>query len=301
MTTAPMTAHTSRMPRGLASFLRLLERPEGAISFVMTLIVVVIAVAGSALAPQNPEATDLGAVLSPPSAAHWFGTDEAGRDLFSRVLAGAQYTMAAAVVVVLLSFVLGTAIGVIAGYVGGWVGNALARLTDLFLAFPALLIAIAVSAALGQGLPQTVVALAVVAWSSYARIAYVQTVSARNALFVDAARTMKTPAPRILTRHIFPTIASPLLIKGTMDLAFAAEWIAALGFIGLGATPPTPEWGAMIASSRNYALNAWWYVTFPSLALMFTIVGFVIFGGVLERQFAGRNQLGRRALRELRA
>lgn len=274
---------------------------EGAVGLGLCLVVLAVVVVGAFLPFESYTQTDLKSILQPPSAAHPFGTDEAGRDVMMRVLAGAIYTIGASFGVVLLSGVLGCIVGVTGGYVRGWAGNLLLRVTDLFLAYPVLLIAIVIGAVLGQGLPQTVIALSAVVWAGYARIAYVQTVLLREGLFVQAATVMGTSRWRILVAHLLPNAASPLLVKAVIDLALAAEWIAALGFVGLGASAPTPEWGTMIATSRVSALTAWWYVAFPSGALLITILGLMLFGSALEKRVSGRGSLSRRTLRELRA
>lgn len=277
---------------------------EGRVGAVLVVLVILMAIFGPFVAPQNPAAIHLGSILAPPSAGHPFGTDEVGRDLLSRVLAGARYTITAAVTVVAASVVIGTLIGGLAGYAGGWLGNALMRLTDLFLSYPSMLLAIAVAASLGPGLPQSCVALIVGAWATYARLAQVQAVAIRNREFVQAAETIGTSRTRIVLRHVVPNAFSPVLVRATMDVAFAVEWIAGLGFVGLGAQPPTPEWGTMIAESEQYALTSWWYVVFPGLALVITVIGFTLLGTALDMQIFGRSQRGsslsRRALRKLR-
>lgn len=277
----------------------LLKSPLGLIGLICCSIIVFLAIFGPLLAPYGPDQVDLNSILQGPSSAHWLGTDEVGRDLLTRLMDGAHYTLSAAVGVVAASLVVGTLIGSVAGYLGGWVGTVLMRLTDMFLSYPSLLLAIAVSAALGQGLLQASVALAVVVWAGYARIAYVQTVTIRGRLYMDAAEIAGTRPARRIFRHIMPNVISPLLIKATMDVAFSVEWIAGLGFIGLGATQPTPEWGATIADSRQYALTAWWYVVFPSVMLLLTILGFVLLGSAFEERVSGRRALSRAALRKL--
>jgi peptide/nickel transport system permease protein len=254
----------------------------------LCLIALGVAAFGRLLAPTNPDATNLVAMLKGPSSAHIFGTDELGRDLFSRVLVGASYTVPAALIVVGLAVMIGSIVGVIAGYYGGLLGNVIMRITDLFLSYPSLLLAIAVAAALGPGLSHSVLALLLVLWSGYARLAYVQVVSIRNRLYMDAARMAGTSTSRNLLRHIAPNAIAPVLIKATMDAALAVEWIAGLGFVGLGAQPPTPEWGSMISASTTYVLRAWWYVLFPCLGLLTMTLGFNLFGGALDQWYFGR-------------
>jgi peptide/nickel transport system permease protein len=278
----------------------LFRTPQGTIGVVLVGVIVLVAVFGSILAPYPPSKTDLDALLSAPSPTHWFGTDETGRDILSRVLIGADYTLPTAVLVVAFSLVFGSLVGTIAGYIGGTTSNVLMRITDLFLSYPSLLLAIAVSAALGQGLAQAGVALGVVTWAAYARLAHVQTVTVRHRLFMEAADVAGTPTWRRLLFHLLPNAAAPMLIKATMDVALCVEWIASLGFIGLGARPPAPEWGAMIATSRQYALTSWWYVLFPTVALLITVIGFLLLGAAFEERLGGRRSLSRRTIRLLR-
>jgi peptide/nickel transport system permease protein len=277
----------------------LFRTPQGVIGVIFVGIIVLVAVFGRVLAPESPSHTDLNALLSAPSNAHWFGTDDTGRDILSRVLIGADYTLPTAVLVVAFSLVFGSLVGTIAGYVGGVTSNVLMRITDLFLSYPSLLLAIAVSASLGQGLVQAGVALAVVTWAAYARLAHVQTVTVRHRLYMDAADIAGTPTWRKVLFHLLPNACAPMLIKATMDVALCVEWIASLGFIGLGAKQPAPEWGAMIADSRQYALTSWWYVLFPSIALLVTVVGFLLLGAAFEERLSGRRSLSRKAIRLL--
>lgn len=277
----------------------LFRSAQGTIGVVFVGLVVLVAIFAHLLAPYSPDQIDLNALLAAPGAGHWFGTDETGRDILSRVLIGTDYTLPTAVAVVAFSLVVGSLIGVLAGYLGGVTGNAIMRVTDLFLSYPSLLLAIAVAAALGQGLLQAGIALAVVTWAAYARLAYVQTVSVRHRLYMDAAEVAGTSLRRKLLRHILPNASAPLLIKASMDVALCVEWIASLGFIGLGARQPAPEWGAMLATSREYALSSWWYVVFPSAALFITVTGFLLLGGAFEERLSGRHSLSRRTIRAL--
>lgn len=293
-----MTGKTVNIKRSRIAWL--FDSAEGKLGVVLVGIVLVVVIFGRLIAPYGPDITNLNAALQAPSFAHWFGTDETGRDILSRVLVGASYTVPTAMAVVLFGLLFGSLVGTIAGYFGGWVGNVLMRVTDLFLSYPALLLAIAVSAALGQGLVQAAIALSVVVWAGYARLAHVQTVTIKNRLYMDAATVAGTSTWRKVLLHLLPNSSAPLLIKATIDVAFSVEWIASLGFIGLGARQPAPEWGAMIATSRQFALTSWWYVLFPSVALLITVLGFVLLGSALEDQLSGRRTLSRRALRQLK-
>lgn len=257
---------------------RWLEAVEGRIGGLMCAVILFITVFGGLVAPHDPDAVDIGARLQGPSAAHLFGTDELGRDLLSRVLSGASRTMPAALAVVGIALLIGGVIGVTAGYAGGWFDNVAMRLTDTFLGYPAFLLAIAVVASLGPGLWQAVVALSALWWAGYARLARGQARAMRMHTHVEAARALGASNAWILRRHVVPNIFGPILVKVAIDVSLVIESIAALGFISLGAQPPTPEWGALIAASRNYALDAWWYPVFPGIALLIAVVGFNLLG-----------------------
>lgn len=272
---------------------------EGTVGSVLVTVVLFVTVFGRLLAPDDSSAIDLHGVLQSPSGSHLLGTDDVGRDILSRVLVGASYTVPTAVAVVAVALLIGVAVGVTAGYVGGWVGNVLMRITDLFLSYPSMLLAIAVAAAIGQGLWQAGVALSVVVWAAYARLSQVQTAAVRDALFMDAAQLSGTSNLHKVVRHVLPNAIGPVLVKATMDVALCVEWIAGLGFVGLGAQPPAPEWGAMISTSRGFVLSAWWYVLFPCLALLVVVLGFNLLGTALDTRFYGRRSLSRAALRRL--
>jgi peptide/nickel transport system permease protein len=256
---------------------------EGRIGALLCGLIIFVTLLGNVIAPHNPDAVDIGARLQGPSAAHWLGTDELGRDLLSRILAGAARTMPAALAVVAIALVIGGVIGVTAGYAGGWFDNLTMRITDTFLGYPAFLLAIAVVASLGPGLWQAVVALSALWWAGYARLARGQARAMRSHTHVEAARALGASNTRILRRHVIPNIFGPILVKVAIDVALVIESIAALGFIGLGAQPPAPEWGALIAASRNYALDAWWYPVFPGVALMIAVVGFNLLGDAVSK------------------
>lgn len=275
--------------RRVAAALRtFLSDPEGAIGLALCVLVLIVTVLGPALAPYSPSAIDMSARLAPPSLAHPFGTDELGRDLLSRVLAGAQESVPAGLIVVLVAGVLGSTIGLLAGYYGSWIDMVLMRLTDIFVGYPALLLAIAVAAALGAGLEQAIVALATVWWAGYARLARGQAAVVRNALSIDAARSIGASDFRILIWHVLPAVMGPLIVKATLDVALVILSVAGLGFIGLGAQPPSSEWGLMIATSQNFALNSWWYALFPGLALFLVIEAFNLTGDALTNMRSRR-------------
>jgi peptide/nickel transport system permease protein len=257
---------------------------DGALGALIVFVVIFVAIFGSDIAPYNPSAINFTAQLSGPSGAHLFGTDELGRDILSRVLAGAGQTIPASLAVVGIAMAGGGIIGLVAGYVGGKIDNVLMRITDMFLGYPAFLLAIAVVSSLGPGLSQAVISLSILWWAGYARLVRTQVRLVRNLEYVEAARAVGASDTRIVFRHIAPNIVGPMLVKATVDVSLVVESIAALGFIGLGAQPPSPEWGTMIATSRQYALDAWWYPVFPGIALLVTVVGFNLLGDALSRR-----------------
>jgi peptide/nickel transport system permease protein len=234
---------------------------------------------GPEYGPNVPKISDK---LIGPSAEHWFGTDDLGRDVFSRVISGAKYSLGVAVVILTLAVTTGAVVGAVAGYFGGFVDEILMRITDMFLAFPALILAIAISATLGPSLRNAVISLSTVFWPWYARLVRGQVLAIKSRDFVEAARSVGVPGFRLLYRHILPSAVSVVIIQMTLDVGFAILATSALSFIGLGAQPPTPEWGAMISSARNYFRDAWWYITFPGLALTITVLGFNLIGDGLR-------------------
>lgn len=247
-----------------------------------------VAIFGRSVAPYNPSAVNLMVRLQSPSWAHWFGTDELGRDIFSRVLAGAAQTIPASLAVVGIAMAIGCTIGLVSGYVGGRFDNVAMRITDMFLGYPSFLLAIAVVSSLGPGLWQAVAALSVLWWAGYARLARSQARLVRSQIYVEAARAIGAGDTRTLLRHVLPNVVGPIVVKLTIDVSLVVESIAALGFIGLGAQPPASEWGALIADSRTYALDAWWYPLFPGIVLLITVIGCNLLGDGLSRRTAGR-------------
>lgn len=220
--------------------------------------------------------------LLPPSAEHWFGTDEMGADIFSRVIIGARTSLWIGVVITGLGALIGIPLGIIAGYKGGWVRAVIMRVTELFLAVPGLALALAIVAALGANLTNCLIALAIVWWPGYVRLVEAKTLSVKEELFVESARSIGAKTPWILWHHILPNCLSPIIVKMSMDMGMAILSAAGLGFIGLGARPPSPEWGAMISIARSYMPDWWWYSFFPGAAIFLTVLGFNLLGDGLR-------------------
>ena len=252
------------------------------LGIALVLVIVLAAILGEALAPYGPNDISLVDRLKPPSATHLFGTDDYGRDLFSRVLAGARLSLEVALVVLSISVVLGTFLGALAGISGGLVDELLMRLTDLFLAFPALILAAAIAAAWGGSLTTTVLALSTVYWPWYARLVRGQVLSLREREFVTAAVVSGAGTMRLIRKHLLPNVLPYVIVQISLDIGYVILSTSALSFLGLGAQPPTPEWGAMMTDARGYLRDAWWFPTFPGLALAVTVLGFNLVGDGLR-------------------
>lgn len=250
------------------------------------LVIVLLLIAMAAFAPwiatHDPIAQDTYARLEAPSALHWMGTDELGRDIWSRVVFGSRITLTIVMLVAVIAAPIGLLIGATAGYLGGWVDRVLMGLTDIFLSMPKLILALALVAALGPGIKNAILAIAVTAWPSYARIARAETLTFKNADFIAASRLQGASSLRIVVGHILPLCTSSMIVRVTLDMAGIILTAAGLGFIGLGAQPPLPEWGAMIARGRTFILDQWWVATMPGFAIIIVSLGFCFLGDGLR-------------------
>ena len=249
---------------------------------VLISLLALIALSAPLIAPANPLKQVLSTRLKPPSAAHWFGTDQLGRDVLSRMIYGARISLVIGIVVVGLAASLGTFVGLVAGYTGGWLDEGLMRLTDVFFAFPALILAMAISGALGPSLTNAMIAIAVVSWPVYARLVRAQVLSLREREYVEAARGLGASAERIVWGHILPNTLGPLLVQASFDMGSAILSAAGLSFIGFGAQPPIAEWGVMISDGRNYIVTQPWLSLFPGLAILLTVAAFNLIGDGLR-------------------
>jgi peptide/nickel transport system permease protein len=252
------------------------------IGLVTVLVMIVLSLAAPLIAPQDPTAQDLAGRLAAPSAEHWFGTDELGRDLFSRVLYGGRITLGMVVAVVLLVAPVGLAVGSVAGYLGGFADRAMMRVTDVFLAFPRLVLALAFVAALKPGITSAIIAIALTAWPPYARLARADTLTVRGTDYIAAVRLTGASTTRIVLRHVVPLCLTSVIVRVTLDMSGIILTAAGLGFLGMGAQPPTPEWGTMIAASRAFILNQWWVPTIPGVAIFAASLGFNLLGDGLR-------------------
>ncbi|MEM1520870.1 MAG: ABC transporter permease [Candidatus Korarchaeum sp.] len=244
----------------------------------LVILLVSIALFAPHIAKHDPVKQELSKRLLPPSPEHPFGTDQLGRDIFSRVVWGSRISLTIAVVVVAVSFSLGTLIGVISGYFGGKVDEVLMRVTDIFMAFPRLILAMAVAAALGPGIFNTMLAIAFVSWVYYARLARASTLQVREETFIEAARAIGASDLRIILRHVLPMIVPPVIVQATLDMGGTILTAAGLGFLGLGVQPPTPEWGVMVSEGRRFITEQWWVSTFPGFAILLATLGFNLLG-----------------------
>ncbi|MBB4124191.1 nickel transporter permease [Martelella radicis] len=275
--------------RWYVGLLVLLENPVAAIGLVIVIALLLIAAFAPLLATHNPYLQDLSTTLLPPSSEYWLGTDELGRDVFSRLIYGARTTLYITVLVTVIVAPVGFLIGAISGYVGGVLDVVLMRLTDIFLAFPPLVLALAFSASLGPGLENAVFAIALTVWPPIARLARAETLTVRNADYVAAAELQGARLPRILWRHLVPVCLPSIIVRLTLNMSSVILTAAGLGFLGLGAQPPIAEWGSMAAAGRQYLLDAWWMTTFPGIAILMVSLAFNLLGDGLRDALDPRN------------
>jgi peptide/nickel transport system permease protein len=272
--------------RELRRYVRAYARSASSMAgLIIVAVFLAVTVIGPWIVPYPEDAR--GAVhlerkLQPPSAAHWFGTDEVGNDVYTRVILGARVSLQIGLVITLVATLIGVPLGIVAGHVGGRVGEVIMRVTDVFLSVPALVLALAVVGALGPGILNAMIALSLVWWPGYVRLLQAKTLALGQESFVEAARAGGAGRLRIVLVHLLPNCVSPIAVKASMDMGAAILAAASLGFIGLGAQPPHPEWGAMISHGRNYLPTWWWYSTFPGLAIYLTVLGFNLVGDGLR-------------------
>ncbi len=274
-----LRSELNRSRRKVPPFLR---SPLTVAGLIIVSIFVFLAVAAPLVAPYDPDKQTLSQRLKPPSAQHYLGTDSLGRDVFSRIVWGARISLTIGLVVVISAAVFGTLVGLIAGYLGGFVDDALMRITDIFFAFPSLILAMAIAAALGPSLTTAMIAIAVVTWPVYARLVRGQVLSLRKREFVEAAESVGASNARIIRKHLLPNSLSPILVQASFDMGGAILIAAGLSFIGFGAQPPLAEWGVMISDARKYVSTQPWLPLFPGLAILVTVAAFNLIGDGLR-------------------
>lgn len=279
-TPASGTKGAARSRRGgFARTLRLLGRtPASLAGVVIIALLVATAVLAPWLAPYDPIQQDFPARLQPPGPGHLLGTDQFGRDILSRIIWGTRLELQVILVVTLVSGVLGTAIGIASGYLGGWADTILMRLTDVFLAFPSLVLAMALAAALGPSMASMILAIALVQWTPYARLARGEALRLRDREHVEAARALGVSTLRVMAVHVLPVALPVIIVQMALRMGTIILTAASLGFLGLGAQPPAPEWGAMVSDGRNYLADQWWMATFPGIAIAIVVLGFNFLG-----------------------
>ena len=277
----PVQSRPAR-PRWRETLSLLARNPTALISALVLLGIVLVAIFGEALAPQGANEQDIGNRLEAPSWGHPFGTDDLGRDILSRVILGASVSLEVGFLSVGLALVAGTLIGVLAGFYGRWVDDTLMRAMDMLFAFPAVLLAIAILAIRGPGTSNTIIAIAIVYVPIFARVTRASVLGVREEVYVRASRSVGASDFRLLTRHVLPNAAPPIIVQTSISLAFAVLAEAALSFLGLGTQPPNPSWGLMLAEGRGYIDLAWWLAFFPGMAIVITVLCFNLLGDGLR-------------------
>jgi peptide/nickel transport system permease protein len=279
----PASRRQARWGQFYFGWLRLRRNPLAVIGLVIVGLLLIMAAAAPLIAPHDPIAQDLGQRLLPPlTPGHWLGTDDFGRDIWSRIAYGSRITLFIIVLVTVTAPVFGLLIGTVAGYFGGWTDEILMRITDIFLAFPKLILSLALVAVLGPGVQNAVLAIALTSWPPYARVARAETLTVRNADYIAAVRLQGAGAFRTILGHIMPMCLPSVIIRVTLDMAGVILIAAGLGFLGLGVQPPLPEWGQMISAGRKYLFEQWWVATMPGLAIFIVSLGFNLLGDGLR-------------------
>ena len=265
------------------AFRRLRKEPLALLGLFLLALFFILAVSAPLISPFGPNDQDIiGAKLAPPSLDHWMGADILGRDMLSRMLYGARISVFVGLAVVAVAGSFGTLVGLFAGYRRGWIDEVVMRITDIFLAFPPLILAMAIAGALGPSLTNALIAVVVVLWPIYARLVRGQVLILREREFVEAARTIGVGGRRLLLRHLLPNVLGPLLVQASFDMGSSILIIAGLSFIGFGAQPPTPEWGVMISDGRNYITTHWWLTAGPAVGILLLVAAFNLGGDGLR-------------------
>ncbi|MGF6546498.1 nickel transporter permease [Paraburkholderia youngii] len=290
LTDTPASRRQAALGLAYRRWRRFSGNPLSVFGLSILVLLMIVAVIGPWIAPHDPLRQVLSDRLLPPgSASHWLGTDQLGRDILSRIIYGSHLTLSIAILVVVVVVPIGLMIGTTAGFFGGWVDNVLMRVTDIALAFPKIVLALAFAAALGPGVFNAVIAISITAWPAYARLARAETLRLVQADFIHSARLLGASNLRVLLRYIVPLCSSSVIVRATLDMAGIILTVAGLGFLGLGAQPPSPEWGFMVASGRNVLLDAWWVATIPGFAILLVSLAFNLLGDGLRDVFDPRH------------
>lgn len=276
------TAWQARL-RAMNGFLgRFVSKPLTVVGLFIIGVLILMAIFAPLLATHGPYAQELSNTLQPPGREHWFGSDEYGRDIYSRIVYGSRYTLMIVFMVSVTVAPIGLLVGCVAGYIGGWTDTVLMRITDIFLSFPGLALALAFVAALGAGLENAILAISLTAWPPIARLARAETLTIRSSDYIAAVRLLGASPIRIVVRHVMPMCMPSVIIRVTLNMAAIILTAAGLGFLGLGAQPPLPEWGAMTSTGRNYLIDAWWLAGIPGGAILLVSLAFNLLGDGLR-------------------
>lgn len=283
-TSSPASRRQAALGRLYIGWQTFRGNPLAMIGLSIVLILILVAIFAPLLATHSPTVGgDLRTErLLPPSAEHWMGTDDQARDIWSRIVYGSRLTLMVVALVTVIAMPVGLLVGTLSGYFGGWVDTVLMRTTDIFLAFPRLILALAFVAALGPGIENAIIAIAITVWPPYARLARAETLTVRRSEFIDAVKLQGGSSARIILRHVVPLCMSSVIVRVTLDMAGIILTAAGLGFLGLGAQPPSPEWGAMIASGRRFLIDQWWVAAMPGIAIFVVSLGFNLLGDGLR-------------------
>ncbi|MBB4237068.1 ABC transporter permease [Rhizobium esperanzae] len=280
----PQSRLQARLGRAYVTWRQFTANRLAVVGLLIIVALLFIAAFADLLATHNPVVGDLrnARLLPPGTSGFLLGTDDQGRDIYSRLIYGSRLTLFVVVLVAVISAPIGLIVGTVSGYAGGWVDATLMRITDIFLAFPKLVLALAFVAALGPGIQNAIIAIAITSWPPYARIARAETLTVRRSDYISAVKLMGASPIRIIVRHVMPLCISSLIVRVTLDMAGIILTAAGLGFLGLGAQPPLPEWGAMIASGRRFILDQWWVAAMPGIAILIVSLGFNLLGDGLR-------------------
>ncbi len=287
---SPTSRRQARLGQSYLAWLRLKRNHLAMIGLAIVALLVIVAALAPWITPHDPITQNLRERLQPPlTAGHILGTDDFGRDILSRLIMGSRITLFIIALVAVTAPVFGLLVGTVAGYFGGWTDEILMRITDIFLAFPKLILALALVAVLGPGMENAVLAIAITSWPPYARVARAETLTVRNSDYIAAVRLQGASAARIIWGHIMPMCIPSVIIRVTLDMAGVILIAAGLGFLGLGVQPPMPEWGAMISAGRKYLFEQWWVATMPGMAIFIVSLGFNLLGDGLRDVLDPRN------------
>ncbi|ANM12764.1 MULTISPECIES: ABC transporter permease [unclassified Rhizobium] len=280
----PQSRLQARLGRAYVTWRQFTANRLAVVGLLIIVALLFVAVFADVIATHNPVVGDLrnARLLPPGTDGFLLGTDDQGRDIYSRLIYGSRLTLFVIVLVAVISAPIGLIVGTVSGYAGGWVDATLMRITDIFLAFPKLVLALAFVAALGPGIQNAIIAIAITSWPPYARIARAETLTVRRSDYISAVKLMGASPFRIILRHVMPLCISSLIVRVTLDMAGIILTAAGLGFLGLGAQPPLPEWGAMIASGRRFILDQWWVAAMPGIAILIVSLGFNLLGDGLR-------------------